>query len=494
MGTMFVDYSGLQRFSSINKSFGNSYLHLLHYNGLETVEERLRELQKIEKTVEAVQALRPEDVKDCIKDVDFLFKLAISVQQMVNQYDVIKRCPTLYVTKFADDKDSQVDMALPMSNSDVLRQTRKELYSNFDKFRSPLLEEVKKLILDLRPSDAFEEFDQWHVLQKCLFYESCSNISKFIIPKIDIVIIPVCFPMEFINQVNNEGFIKGESNLNFMKFDLGLRSQSLESLRNDSLFLRGTKAKISTIWKDGDAEDFIGTMCEASSAFKKHVVSPEHCKRPGFASLFRELFPEMADIHIPPTPIANARSVRKSSQTSKLQTSTDFAEPLSASATENHSFYDIFSPLSSNNLPTAVTPADMEVAMAENLKVPYIRTKQKPAAVHTKCNMAFPAPPPSLLSPFEEFETHSGIDQHSLRGKLKSIITRAKHRNQSQRERRTCEFDTIGSFAEFQTQTWNEMTSKKFLKFKYKKFKRNCHYLRDIAKQCFEDLQDASSI
>lgn len=497
---MFVDYSGLQRFSSINRSFANNYLHLLYYDGLPSIQEKLEELQKTDNTVAYIQQIQCDDVKEHIQAIDLLFKLSISVKQMVNEFEVIKRCPTLYVIELFDGRDFNVH-DLSMKNCSVeLKRSLKDLYSNYEMVISALFKEIKKLILDLRPSDDFESFEGWHVLQKCLFYEHSTNISKFAVPKIDIVIIPVAFPKCYTMQVNNDGFINGRTKLRFLKFDLNLKVNSLYDINDETLLLKPIKNKISTIWKDGDEKDFIGTMWEPETANHNTPRKPPSgiSREPGFLSLFKEVFSDTQEAKTPTKHRGEGATLACNEQSAaKISNYKEFAQasPIdsaSYSAKASNNLYDVFSPLSSNNLLTALTPANDPGSIGGSKKMGQPNATPSSSA-NPNVTMVLPPPPPSLLSPYEEFETFSqNIYHHSFKDKFKKLLFRPAQRYFSYHEQKGNGFDTVGSFAEFQSTTWDDMSSKKFLKFKYKKFKRNCRYYKGIAKQCFEDFQDSS--
>lgn len=485
---MFVDYSGLQRFSIINKCFADRYLHLLYFESVDTCESKLAQLKEYDRTIACIQLLRLEDFRNNYMIINHLFKLSICIEQMREVAVLIRRCPTLYVVELFDH--SLADNHCVAGSTGSLAVACERLQTTYNSIRSILLEDIKRTIVELKPSPDFTSFQDWHILQRCLFYEYCTNIPKFVTPKTDIVIIPMAFPKQYAEKVNGDGFMSTKTKLRFYKFDLDSSRRSPQSIQRESLALKQVSNKISTIWKDGDDKDYIGTLW-GSDCFKEIIPAHSSCgemREPNLLNLFRE-----HELNVDGAQCASdfksyqqiGRSVHRKENITTARKHKSYVhselESLSTAKT-NPSLYDIFSPLSSNNLPTALTPENFTNSTLGHKKYTIQDQAQLPN------NFVLP-PPPSLLATYDDFEVStSNSNSHWFRYKLKNLISRADNKAVAAPITSSNGFDTIGSFAEFQSPTWNEMSSKKFIKFKLKKWKGNYHYYTGIAKYCIDDF------
>lgn len=485
---MFVDYSGLQRFSTINKCFANRYLQLLYFESLDTQEGKLAQLKEYDRTVACIQLLRLEDFRNNFTIIDYLFKLSICIVQMREVAVLLRRCPTLYAVELFDHSFAANNYCAADFPSS-LAVACEQLLTTYNSIRSILLEDIKRTIVELRPSPDFTSFQDWHILQRCLFYEYCADIPKFVTPKTDIVIIPMAFPKQYAEQVNNDGFMSTNFKLRFYKFDLNTPRGSPHSIRRESLVLKQVGNKISTIWKDGDDKDYIGTMWE-SDCFREFAPVHSSCggtKEPNLLKLFREHEPNIDEAQC----VSDFKSYRQIGYSVRRKENIATTEKhknyvhseleSSSSAKTNASLYDIFSPLSSSNLPTAMTPENFTSSIVNHKRYTIPDQTQLPN------NFVLP-PPPSLLATYDDFDVSASTsNSHWLRYKLKNLISRPAKKCVAPLSS-TNEFDTVGSSAEFQSSTWNEMSSKKFIKFKLKKWKGNYLYYAGIAKYCIDDF------
>lgn len=101
---MFLDYSGLQRFAGINRSFAVRFLQLLEFESLDTVEKRFDYFRNFENDFKCIQSLEVGNFEFQREVMDHLFKLALSIKQMEETSEIVKRCPTVYAVEIFDNQ------------------------------------------------------------------------------------------------------------------------------------------------------------------------------------------------------------------------------------------------------------------------------------------------------------------------------------------------------------------------------------------------------
>lgn len=530
---MFVDYSGLERFSVINESFGNKYLQLLRFDAIQSPEDRLKELKENSNGLDSVHAVRLEDFKLDWGIIDFMYKMLLCITQMQEVSSYIRKCPTVYFAEMFDQPCPMSRYSMENLSSSLLKMYR-DIQKAYDDIKNELLEEVRTLIAELKPDYGFREFDQWHILQKYLYFECCKGLSKQQIPKTQVVLIPKSFPKLYMEQVNKSGFMKESAQVRFFMFDTLSNERSFDPISRDDLKLKTLGDKVTTIWKEKDDKADIGSDTERtastqqsnkSSAMGSSPVGSSRmgssrvgstAKEPDFIRLFKE-----HDVNVgikrPSVRFAERNeTIGSKGKDEKLkireyyQYSNDRDErytaqmvspvgkkspsPISPILEEDESEVDnsssgrsnenqVFSPLSSGNLPTAVTPDnDSDVSSPQKRLFCY----------NDDCSPSmFPQPPDLPPSAFKDFYAHQS-KREAVKEKFKEYVAKPIQKCFT-RNSDSSGFDTVDSFAQFQGAPWDEMTSKKFIKFKLKKFKRDCRYYKQIAKRFFEDIHDTSS-
>ncbi|GAV54478.1 hypothetical protein ZYGR_0AM00160 [Zygosaccharomyces rouxii] len=506
---MFVDYSGLQRFSSINRCFAHRFIQLLEYEDLDTLENKLRFFKSLEKDEVCIQRLEITDFANHSDVLDYLFKLSLSVQQMQEVFAVIRRCPTTYAVEIFNANEISVDIG------DVVAWAGMFLRNTYDTIRKSLYDDIKQIIVDLKPELRNSSFQDWHLLQRYLFYGWCEEVPKFMEPKTNIIIIPMNFPGTFVNYVNKNGFMSATSDITFYTFEVENGDyNSLANFNMDSLVLKPIKDKISTIWKDGDEKDYIGTVWEPTKEDDNYNnnVTGNATIQPNFVTLFHdfdsEIEPNMGAEGVEgvedPFYMVQHGNERHHHHKYESNNSSPVSDSGSAESESNShsekdgSLYDIFSPLSSNELPTALTApnnaSNLSPAKAKdyNFMVNF-DGKEKPS------QYALLPPPPSFLPCYNDFENSSLYNQNQgFRFKLKQLFSSSSSfhlgpRRQSSADKSSTGFDTIGSWADFQFSAWDELSTKKFFKYKMRKWKKNYHYYKEVARQCIEDFHDNNS-
>lgn len=507
---MFVDYSGLQRFSAINRCFAHRFIQLLEYEKLDTLRERLKFFKNLEKDQFCIQRLELTDFAHHSDVLDYLFKLALSVKQMKEVFDVIRRCPTTYSIEIFNADKISVDIG------DMVAWAGMFLRNTYDTIRKTLCDDIKQSIVDLKPELTNTPFQDWHLLQRYLFYGWYEEVPKFMEPKTNIIIIPMNFPRIFVGNVNKNGFMSATSDITFYTFEV--ENGDYDSLANFniySLVLRPIKNNISTIWKDGDEKDYIGTVWEPTEENDNHGnnIAGNGTIQPNFVNLFHEWDNGCDDelkLNVNTEKVGHPSYTvyhdieryypRKYGQDNFSPVSDGgSAESVSNSHSEKDgSLYDIFSPLSSNELPTALT-APNNVPNS-----PLVQGKDYNSMVTLEVkensrDYALLPPPQSFLPYYSDFENSSIYNQkQGFRYKLRQLFSSpsffpSKSRLRSSGTKSSPEFDTIGSWVDFQSSTWNDLSTKKFFRYKMKKWKENYCYYKGVAKQCLEDFHENTS-
>lgn len=483
---MFLDYSGLQRFAGINRSFAVRFLQLLEYESLDTVEERFDYLRNFQNDFKCIQSLEVGNFAFQRGVMDYLFKIALSIKQMEETCEIIKRCPTVYAVEIFDHQ--KIEAA-----DDNVANAGEILTKAYHSIRLELCHSIKEIITDLKPEPISTPFEEWHLLQKYLFYNYCVDIPKLMAPKRDIVIIPMNFPEVYVDKVNSNGFMNADSIINFFLFEPKDGQRSLTQVQKDSLVLKPVKDKISTIWKDGNEKDYIGTVWKPNQA--RDEIGSERTKyttQPNFVTLFcdNEVASEFS--RKSQCRSSNHPCVSPLSFNRKLMDAESNCVSENCSTHSVSSLYNIFSPLSSNELPTALTPPNNANELPSNCKQ-YIHENLEVNEKQSLRTYALLPPPPSFLPCYSDFESSSMNSQKKgLRHKLKQLFLPPFSRQKYSNDTSFSGLDTFGSWNQFQSSIWNDMSTKKFIKFKLKKMKKSYSFYKEIAKQCIEDLHDDS--
>ncbi|QLQ80385.1 hypothetical protein HG537_0D03860 [Torulaspora globosa] len=272
---MFVDYSDLQRYSIINEKFGNKYLQLLRFHAIQSPEDRLRELKENSNGLESVQAVRLEDFKMDWGIIDFIFKMLLCITQMQEVESHIRRCPTVYFVEMFNQPCPMSRYSMGNLSSSLLNMYR-EVQKAYDDIKNELLEEVKILIAELKPDYGSRNFERWHILQKCLYFECFKDLKDNMIPQTHIVSIPMNFPNCYKEQVNRDGFMRESAQVCFFMFDTLSAERSLDPISADELKLKAVADKVSTVWKridDGIGSDPEITASSEGSKRSSHMGS-----------------------------------------------------------------------------------------------------------------------------------------------------------------------------------------------------------------------------
>ncbi|QLQ80355.1 hypothetical protein HG537_0D03560 [Torulaspora globosa] len=141
---------------------------------------------------------------------------------------------------------------------------------------------------------------------------------------------------------------------------------------------------------------------------------------------------------------------------------------------------EVFSTFSSGNLCPPLTP-DNGSNSSNDLKNPF--------CYNDNCSsLMFPIPSDLPPNAFTNFHVHQS-KREAVKEKFKEYVGRPIQKCFT-RNSDSLGFDTIDSFAEFEGAPWDEMTTKKFIKFKFKKLKSDCRYYKQIAKRFFEDIHE----
>lgn len=509
---MFVDYSGLQRFSTINENFANKYLQMLHFDAIQPPEQRFGLLKEHSEDFKSIHLVRLEDFRLDWGIIDYLYKMLLCITQMREVASYIKRCPTVYVVEM-------FDRTCPMSRysmenlSGTLAKACQEFQCSYNDIRNELCEEVKRTIVELKPDYGFLNFEKWHPLQKFLFHECLDNLPKYMIPQTQVILIPKVFPRLYMEQVNGNGFMKASSQMRFLIFDTLSAERGFDSVGAHELVLKLLDSKVTTIWKENEENDFIGTATKntLSEDVIEEAPSLEYTsKEPDFLRVFQERDANADANQVQDKVPAKLPALHKRTKmreyckysNSESESTNDEINTvgvknsdkeknsdeersqidIGSSSESNHD--DIFSPLSFGNLQSAVTPDNCSEKSEKEKKCLNLEDMDYAASLF---------PPPPELPPNAFRERYNYNEHQSKRESVKLKFREYIGRPIQKCFIRTHEpmlFDTADSFAEFQGALWDDMSSKKFIKFKLKKFKRDCRYYGHIAKSFFEDLHE----
>ncbi|QLQ82203.1 hypothetical protein HG537_0G04580 [Torulaspora globosa] len=287
---MFVDYSGLERYSIINQKFGNKYLQLLRFHAIQSPEDRLKELKENSNGLESVQAVRLEDFKMNWGIIDYIFKMLLCITQMQEVSSHIQRCPTVYFVEMFDQPCPISGYSMEDLSSSLLKMYR-EVNKAYDDIKNQLLEEVKILIAELKPDYGFNNFERWHFLQKCLYFECFKDLEDNMIPQTHIVSIPIDFPDLYKEQVNKDGFMWESARARFFMFDTLSAERSLDPISADELKLKALGDKVKTVWKDVDDDSGIDSDTDQttnSEGSNRSSRTGSAAKEPDLVELFKE--------------------------------------------------------------------------------------------------------------------------------------------------------------------------------------------------------------
>ncbi|QLQ82497.1 hypothetical protein HG537_0H02590 [Torulaspora globosa] len=139
------------------------------------------------------------------------------------------------------------------------------------------------------------------------------------------------------------------------------------------------------------------------------------------------------------------------------------------------------SPCNSNNLRPALTSES-----GSNLW----NNKTRPFRYNDCSPWMFPLPPDLPPNAFKNFHVHQS-KREVVKEKFKEHVGRPIQKYFAGNSD-SLGFNTVNSFDQFQGAPWDEMTSRKFIKFKFKKFRCNCRYYKPIAKRFFNDIHETS--
>lgn len=250
---MFIDYSGLSRFQSINTEFVNRCIKLYKFQHLTTHAAKLNMVK-----AELLEIGKPNDACRSLNDVELeqLFCLSISIDQMKQVFDVVKRCPTVYVVE--PQCLSSIKFKMYYNNFQVgLSKQITDFRKEYRDLRIELYELIKVLIITLKPSlEEIQKYHEWNYLQKMLFYnysrKDLENIPKF-------SNIKVCQQLSHRNLILSDEFKKMVKDFYIYKFkivysecklyeNISKENVLLETLRHDiNICIKGSKGSHSVI-------------------------------------------------------------------------------------------------------------------------------------------------------------------------------------------------------------------------------------------------------
>ena len=111
------------------------------------------------------------------------------------------------------------------------------------------------------------------------------------IPQTQVILIPKVFPRLYMEQVNGNGFMKASSQMRFLIFDTLSAERGFDSVGAHELVLKLLDSKVTTIWKENEENDFIGTATKnpLSEDVIEEAPSLENIsKEPDFLRVFQE--------------------------------------------------------------------------------------------------------------------------------------------------------------------------------------------------------------
>ncbi|CCE62029.1 hypothetical protein TPHA_0B03590 [Tetrapisispora phaffii CBS 4417] len=250
---MFIDYSSLTRYKEINDIFLSQCTILMKFYDEKTIQSKLefiiREFESLDLNVPDAVFFMDESQLE-----QFLY-LTLCNNQMKQAYDVIIRCPTLYLV--------EPDFLSPIKYKEYyifqieLCKQVKDLRKEYRYLRIKIFENVKNLIISLVPnmSSDLDNFENLNTLQKILF-KFHSEISSFPyeVPdvKFDIPNIRNENTLELINKYGNQ--IKRFNFYNFMFMTVPSDLGNYNFSNNDIKLLK-TKHKINITFQYKNKEE-----------------------------------------------------------------------------------------------------------------------------------------------------------------------------------------------------------------------------------------------
>lgn len=252
---MFVDYSGLNKFSDINSIFADKYLELLFLEGLKNVEDKLIYLKGRNTTTISIQELTSQAVAQNPEWLKYIFGLCLSREQMEECAGVLLECPTLYMVEFGIDNCS-IKMANCLDHTDPVRKAVLDVHARYVSIRAKINSHVKAQILELKPRNdkAFEDYSN---LQKLLYGEYTNFVDEKLKPRTDVIIIPRSFPKSFSNFMQKDGFLSSQIHVRFFKWGIPGSENNLSLVTLNNLIPIFMKNNLTTIWKTGLPEEYI---------------------------------------------------------------------------------------------------------------------------------------------------------------------------------------------------------------------------------------------
>ncbi|QLQ79263.1 hypothetical protein HG537_0B06190 [Torulaspora globosa] len=498
---MFVDYSGLERYSIINEKFGNKYLQLLRFHAIQSPEDRLKELKENSNGLESVQAVRLEDFKMHCGIIDYIFKMLLCITQMHEVASHIRRCPTVYFVEMFN-QPCPMSRYLMENFSLSLLNMYCEVQKAYDDIKNELLEEVKILIAELKPDYGSRNFERWHFLQKCLYFECFKDLEDNMIPQTHIVSIPMNFPNLYKEQVNRDGFMRESAQVCFFMFDTLSAERSLDPISADELKLKAVGDKVSTVWEDINDNTSIESDTErtaSSEGSNRSSRTGSAVKEPDLVELFKEL-----DINVDIERSSARFDERRETIGSKSKDEElKFKECLQYSDHRDRRFTAEMISSIGKRTSSPISPIleeDEDESEADNLSSDNGKENEVFSPVNSgnrctaltdnnDCSSSIsPLPLDSSPKAFKDFNVHQS-KREAMKEKFKEYVGRPIQKCFT-RNSNSLGFETIDSIAEFEG--WDEVTSRKFIKFKLKKFKRDCRYYKQIAKRFFEDIHESS--
>ncbi|KOG99052.1 Irc10p DI49_2387 [Saccharomyces eubayanus] len=97
---MFIEYSRLPGFESINASFSRGMLRLAKFTNFATNEEKLEYLKLLAGPNKHVQRISVKDFKENPDEINYIYIMLISILQMEECLTVLVQCPTVYWIRF----------------------------------------------------------------------------------------------------------------------------------------------------------------------------------------------------------------------------------------------------------------------------------------------------------------------------------------------------------------------------------------------------------
>ncbi|EDO14932.1 hypothetical protein Kpol_385p1 [Vanderwaltozyma polyspora DSM 70294] len=432
---------------------------------------------------------------------------------MEDVYDYIEQCPTIYI------------MELPilingLSENDTNHlsiQIYEDLYCKFLQYKNTLIETLKDCIIELQPDFKNTEFNDWNHIQKYLFYEIADNLSNFVKPKTEMLVIPMSFPKLYSELSDSYGFIGFKFKLKFSRFKLITdNGKPLEFIDKSDLLLTQCDTKLSTIWREPFEKEFIGTLSRTpkkendnSSMFVLNN-SPVP-KNPKFLDIFRENSINTNESIAVPAVTKNPDVFQKNKKNKNMNKSNlisresnidtfphlgetvKFTSSSGISTIRTHN--DIFSAIHSGNmLPSALTQPTATTPIFEKPNPPIFKITETPD--NSGLNKVQSLPPPTLLyfNPTSEDELNLSNKDKFKNGLKKftgTILLKCIKDSRSKRSQNLITgLETIKTIDLMEQAPEIDISLKTYIKSKLLKFKRDYRYMKDVAKYCIEEYHE----